>query len=165
MIEADVVDCMISLPGQLFYSTQIPACLWFLSRNKANHGFRDRRGEVLFIDARKLGHLVDRTRLELSEDDVAKVARTYHAWRGEKAAGEYKDEPGFCKVANLEAMKTHSWVLTPGRYVGASQDQEDTIPFKERFSELHTRLKAQAVNAQKLDTEITDVLAKIIFHG
>ena len=97
IIEADLVDCMVALPGQLFYSTQIPVCLWFLARNKRTGGFRDRRGETLFIDARKLGTMVDRVHRELTDDDIAKIAGTYHAWRGDKDAGEYADVPGFCK--------------------------------------------------------------------
>ena len=103
MVEADVVDCMVALPGQLFYSTQIPACLWFLARNKNPGGkLRDRRGEVLFIDARKLGTLVDRTRKEFSDEDIAKIAGTYHAWREGKG---YEDVPGFCKAAKLEEIR------------------------------------------------------------
>ena len=98
IIEADLVDCMVALPGQLFYSTQIPVCLWFLARNKKNGRFRDRRGETLFIDARKLGTMVDRVHRELTDDDIAKIAGTYHAWRGDKDAGEYADVPGFCKA-------------------------------------------------------------------
>ncbi|KXV80086.1 DNA methyltransferase, partial [Acetobacter malorum] len=104
MVEADVVDCMVALPGQLFYSTQIPACLWFLTRTKKQKGWRDRRGEMLFIDARKLGKLVDRTRRELTDEDVARIADTYHAWRGEKNAGKYEDIPGFCKSATLDEV-------------------------------------------------------------
>ncbi|RMD68030.1 MAG: SAM-dependent DNA methyltransferase, partial [Gammaproteobacteria bacterium] len=119
IIEADLVDCMVALPGQLFYSTQIPACLWFLARDKQNHGFRDRSGQVLFIDARKMGRMVDRTHRELTDEDIQKIARTYHAWRGEKEAGEYQDIPGFCKSATLEEVRKHGHVLTPGRYVGA----------------------------------------------
>ena len=99
IVEADLVDCMIALPAQLFYATPIPACLWFLTRNKANGKFRDRRGQTLFIDARKLGVLVDRTHRELTEEDIARIAGTYHAWRGEKDAGKYEDVPGFCKSA------------------------------------------------------------------
>ena len=102
MIEADIVDCMVALPGQLFYSTQIPACLWFLARDKKNGRFRDRRGKVLFIDARKIGRMVDRTHLEFSDDDIARITRTYHAWCGEKGAGKYEDVPGFCKSATLD---------------------------------------------------------------
>lgn len=161
MLEADVVDCMIALPGQLFYSTQIPACLWFLARNKANHGFRDRRGEVLFIDARKLGHLVDRTRREFSDEDVAKIASTYHAWRGEKDVGEYEDVPGFCKAASLEEIKGHGYVLTPGRYVGAEAAEEDDTPFVERFAELKEQLEGQFAEAEKLTATIREKLAEV----
>src|SRR5262249_21108147 len=106
MVEADIVDCMIALPGQLFYSTPIPACLWFLARNKNPGGkWRDRSGEVLFIDARKLGHLVDRTRRELSEDEIATIASTYHSWRGEPKSGKYEDIPGFCNAAKLHDVR------------------------------------------------------------
>src|SRR5437867_6684460 len=99
MVEADLVDCMVALPGQLFYSTQIPACLWFLTRNKKNGKFRDRSGQTLFIDIRKLGHLVDRTHRDLTDGEIGQIAQTYHAWRGEKGSGEYQDVPGFCKSA------------------------------------------------------------------
>ncbi len=109
MVEGDVVDCMIALPGQLFYSTQIPACLWFLARNKnPGNSWRDRRGEVLFIDARKLGHLVDRTRKEFSEEDIARIAGTYHAWRGERSGDAYEDVPGFCGPAPQKWRVTFS---------------------------------------------------------
>ena len=119
IIEADLVDCMVALPGQLFYSTQIPVCLWFLARNKRNGRFRDRRGETLFIDARKLGSMIDRVHRELTDEDIAKIAGTYHAWRGDKGAGKYADVPGFCKAAKLDDIRKHGHVLTPGRYVGA----------------------------------------------
>src|SRR5262249_3087124 len=110
LIEADLVDCMVALPGQLFYSTQISACLWFLARDKKNHRFRDRRGEVLFFNIRKLGTMVDRTHRELTDDDIAKVARSYHAWHGEKNAGEYADVPGFCKAAKLDEIRKYGYV-------------------------------------------------------
>ena len=133
LIEADAVDCMIALPGQLFYSTQIPACLWFLTRSKnPGRGWRDRRGKVLFIDARKLGHMVDRTRKEFSDEDIARIADTYHAWRGASDAIPYEDEPGFCKSATLEEIGEHNHVLTPGRYVGAAAREDDDAPFKDR---------------------------------
>ncbi len=154
MVEGDVVDCMIALPGQLFYSTQIPACLWFLARDKSNHRFRNRKGEVLFIDARKLGHLVDRTRRELSDDDIARIAGTYHAWRGEPEAEVYKDVPGFCKAATLEEIRGHNHVLTPGRYVGAAEAEEDDVPFEERFAVLKAKLEEQFAEGRKIEAII-----------
>jgi len=117
IIEADLVDCMVALPGQLFYSTQIPVCLWFLTRSKKGGRFRDRGGEMLFIDARRLGTLVDRVHRELTDDDVVKVAGAYHAWRGDKGAGEYTDVAGFCKTVRLDDVRQQGYVLTAGRYV------------------------------------------------
>jgi type I restriction enzyme M protein len=130
IIEADLVDCMIALSGQLFYGSPIPACLWFLARNKANGKFRDRRGQTLFIDARKMGHLIDRVHRELPDEEIKRIADTYHAWRGEKGAGKYRDVPGFCKSATLEEIRQHSHVLMPGRYVGAEQVEDDSTPFR-----------------------------------
>jgi type I restriction enzyme M protein len=155
MIEADVVDCMVALPGQLFYSTQIPACLWFLARNK-NPGkdLRDRRGQVLFIDARQMGVLVDRTRRELTDDEIKKIADTYHAWRGEPDAGEYQDVPGFCKSATLDEIRKHGHVLTPGRYVGAAEQEDDGEPFAEKMARLSAQWRAQRDEAAKLDAAI-----------
>ncbi|MCU9849375.1 type I restriction-modification system subunit M [Defluviimonas sp. WL0024] len=156
MIEGEVVDCMIALPGQLFYSTQIPACLWFLAKDKSNgiardRKLRDRRGEVLFIDARKLGFMVDRTRKEFSDADIARIADTYHAWR----LGEgYADVPGFCKSASIEDIRSHGHVLTPGRYVGAEAAEEDETPFAERFSALQEQLEAQFAEAEELTATI-----------
>lgn len=155
MCEADVVDCMVALPGQLFYSTQIPACLWFLARNKnPGKGLRERRGQVLFIDARKMGVLVDRTRRELSADEIQTIARTYHAWRGEAAAGQYADVPGFCKSATLEDIRQHGHVLTPGRFVGAAEQEEDGEPFAEKMLRLSAQWRAQRAQAAKLDAAI-----------
>lgn len=161
MVEGDVVDCMIALPGQLFYSTQIPACLWFLARDKKNNKFRDRRGEVLFIDARKLGHMLDRTRKEFSDEDIAKITQTYHAWRGEEDTGDYEDIPGFCKSASLEEIREHNHVLTPGRYVGAAVAEEDDIPFEERFTELKESLAEQFAEGEELGALIQAKLAGI----
>ncbi len=118
IVEADLVDCMIALPPQLFYGTAIPACLWFLTRTKSNGKFKDRRGKTLFIDARKLGFLVDRTHRELTGDEITRLACTYHAWRGERDAGKYEDVPGFCKSAMLDDIKQHGYVLTPGAVCG-----------------------------------------------
>lgn len=159
MLEADVVDCMVALPGQLFYSTQIPACLWFLARNKnpANSkkgGLCDRRGQVLFIDARNMGVLVDRTRRELTDEEIKKIADTYHAWRGEKDAGEYADVPGFCKSATLDEIRKHDYVLTPGRYVGAAAQEDDGEPFTEKMARLAAQWREQRAEAARLDAEI-----------
>jgi type I restriction enzyme M protein len=163
MVEADVVDCMIALPGQLFYSTQIPACLWFLARNKKGGGkLRDRHGEMLFIDARKFGTMVDRTRKELSEEDVAKVAGTYHSWREGKG---YEDVPGFCKSATLEEIRDHNHVLTPGRYVGAADIDEDDVPFAERMTRLAEELSAQQATASNLDAIIAGCLKALGYAG
>lgn len=158
-----VVDCMVALPGQLFYSTQIPVCLWFLARDKSNGiardaKLRDRRGEVLFIDARKLGHMVDRTRKEFSDADIEKITRAYHAWRGEGDAGAYEDVPGFCKSATLEEIKGHGYVLTPGRYVGAAEAEEDGMPFAERISLLSRKLNGQFSRSDELNTIIREKL-------
>ena len=154
IIEADLVDCMVALPGQLFYSTQIAACLWFLARTKKNGRFRDRRGETLFIDARKMGTLIDRVHRELSDEEIAKIANTYHAWRGEKYPGEYVDTAGFCKSANLEDIRKHGHVLTPGRYVGAAAAEEDDEPFDEKMRRLALALQEQQREAERLDTAI-----------
>ena len=155
MLEADVVDCMVALPGQLFYSTQIPACLWFLARNKnTGKGLRDRRGQVLFIDARNLGVLVDRTRRELTDEEIRKIADTYHAWRGEKDAGEYADVPGFCKSATLDEIRRHDYVLTPGRYVGAAAQEDDGEPFAEKMARLAAQWRQQRTEAARLDAAI-----------
>ncbi len=154
IIEADLVDCMVALPGQLFYSTQIPVCLWFLARNKNNGRFRDRRGETLFIDARKLGSMADRTHRELTDDDLAKIAGIYHAWRGDKDAGKYVDVSGFCKAAKLDDIREHGHVLTPGRYVGAGAIEDDGEPFEGKMKRLATTLREQQAEAAKLDASI-----------
>ena len=165
-----VVDCMVALPGQLFYSTQIPVCLWFLARDKSNGiarntKLRDRRNEILFIDARKLGHMVDRTRKEFSDADIEKIACAYHAWRGEGEAGAYEDVPGFCKSATLEEIKAHGYVLTPGRYVGAADVEDDDVPFEERFAALQTKLSGQFAEAETLTASILKKLAGVGVDG
>jgi type I restriction enzyme M protein len=159
LVDADIVDCMVALPGALFYSTPIPACLWFLAKNKNTEGFRNRTGEVLFIDARELGTMVDRTRRELSEDDMAQIADTYHAWRGEADAierrGEYEDVAGFSFSAKLDDISEHGYVLTPGRFVGAEDEEDDGVPFEEKFSALKAKLEEQFTEGQRLEDEIT----------
>ena len=168
MIEAGVVDCMVALPGQLFYSTQIPACLWILARDRGNGlvkqtALRDRRGEVLFIDARNLGALVDRTRRELSDQDIGKIAATYHAWRGEADAGPYQDIPGFCKSAALDEIRKHGHVLTPGRYVGAAQQEDDGEAFDDKMRRLSAQWREQQKEAARLDAAIEANLAALGF--
>jgi type I restriction enzyme M protein len=161
IVEADLVDCMVALPGQLFYSTQIPVCLWFLARNKKNGRFRDRRGETLFIDARKLGTMADRVHRELLDADIAKIAGTYHAWRGDKDAGEYADVPGFCKRARLEEVRKHGHVLTPGRYVGAEAAEDDGEPFEEKMRRLTATLREQQAEGARLDAAIAANLKEL----
>jgi len=163
IIEADLVDCMVALPGQLFFSTQIPVYLWFLARSKKNGRFRDRRGETLFVDARKLGTMVDRVHRELTEEDVAKIAGTYHAWRGDEDAGEYADVAGFCKSATLDEVRAHGYVLTPGRYVGAEAAEDDGEPFDEKMKKFTATLREQQAEAKTLDEAITKNLKVLGF--
>lgn len=167
MVEADVVDAMVALPGQLFYSTQIPACLWFLARNKDGSrrkpAWRNRRGEVLMIDARELGRMVDRTRRELTEEDIARIADTYHAWRGQSGVkGKYKDVPGFCRSVTLEEIAEQNHILTPGRYVGAAAKEEQSREsFDEEMRRLTAEWREQAKQAAKLDQRIRASLEAI----
>ena len=165
IIEADLVDCMVALPGQLFYSTQIPVCLWFIARDKRNGHYRDRRGETLFIDARQLGTMIDRTHRELMAEDIEKIAGTYHAWRGDAGAGAYEDEPGFCKAATLDDIREHHHILTPGRYVGAAEVEDDGEPFEEKMERLTAELREQAEQARKLDALIWANLEEIGYGG
>jgi type I restriction enzyme M protein len=164
LVEADLVDCMVALPGQLFYSTQIPACRWFLARDRKDGRFRDRRGQVLFVDARKLGRLVDRTHRELTDAEIARIAATYHTWRGEPEAGAYADVAGFCKSATLDEIRRHGHVLTPGRYVGAEAQADDGEPFDARMRRLTATLREQQAEAAKLDAAIAANL-KELGHG
>ena len=171
LIEADLVDCMVALPGQLFYSTQIPACLWFLARDRKGGSptrpFRDRRGEILFIDARKLGRMVDRTHRELTDDDIRKIADTYHAWRsvGAHRDAPYADIPGFCKSATLEEVRKHGYVLTPGRYVGAEAQVDDGEPFEQKMQRLVAELRKQQAEAARLDAAIAANLKELGYGG
>ena len=183
LIEAGLVDCIVALPGQLFYSTQIPACLWFLARGddpklqSEEPVLRSRscpslqHGEILFIDARKLGRMVDRTHRELTDEEITRIAETYHAWRGRprpeesvlEERGEYEDIPGFCKAAPLEEVRKHGHVLTPGRYVGAELQEEDGEPFEEKMGRLVTQLRQQQAEAQRLDAAIEENLTRLGF--
>ncbi|MFA5002161.1 MAG: class I SAM-dependent DNA methyltransferase [Methanolinea sp.] len=161
IVDADLVDCMIVLPGQLFYSTQIPVCLWFVTRDKKNSRFRDRRGQTLFIDARKMGQLVDRVHRELTDEDIKKIADTYHAWRGEVVEGKYTDIPGFCKSASIEDIRKTGHILTPGRYVGAEDIEDDGEPFEEKMRRLANRLGDQIKESRRLEGEIEENLKSI----
>ncbi len=166
LVEADLVDCVIDLPGQLFYSTQIPACLWFLARDRGNGRFRDRRGEILFIDARKLGRMVDSTHRELTDDDITHIAATYHAWRsGAADIPPYADVPGFCKSASLEDVRRYGHVLTPGRYVDAEAQQDDGEPFEEKMKRLAVDLRTQQPEGARLDAAIAENLERLGFGG
>ncbi len=165
ILEADLVDCMVALPGQLFYSTQIPVCLWFLTKSKNDGKRRDRRKETLFIDARKMGTLTDRVHRELTEDDLWKIIGTYHAWRGEKDAGKYKDVAGFCKSATLDEIAGHGHVLTPGRYVGAEEVEDDSEPFEKKMPRLVAELNAQFAESAKLEKTIQANLRGLGYGG
>ena len=167
IIEDDLVDCMIALPSQLFYNTMIPACLWFLTRDKQNHGKRKRTGEILFIDARNMGRMLDRRHRELTDEDLKKITNTYHAWRGEKVLDEnkkeikYEDVLGFCKSANLKDVEKNNFILTPGRYVGTEEVEDDGEPFEEKMKRLTSELKGQFAEGKKLEEEIKINLGKI----
>jgi type I restriction enzyme M protein len=154
LIENDLVEAIVTLPGQLFYSTQIPVCVWVMTKNKAARNHRNRKGEILFIDARKLGHMVDRVRRELSDEDIQKIARTFHAWRGQKEAGEYEDIKGFCKSATLEEVREHEYILTPGRYVGIEETEEDGEAFEDKMVRLTSELADQFAKSRELEEEI-----------
>ena len=163
LIEADLVDCMVALPGQLFYATQIPVCLWFLARDRRNGMFRNRRGEILFIDARKLGTMVDRTHRELTDEDIARVAGTYHAWRDKQHAEGYVNVPGLCKSATSEEVERHGHVLTPGRYVGVELVEDDGEPFEEKMIRLTAQWQEQRNQAERLDADIAESLSQLGF--
>ncbi len=157
IIEAGLVDCMVALPGQLFYSTQIPVCLWFIARDKRNGRFRDRRGEILFIDARKLGRMIDRVHRELTGDDIARIAGAYHAWRGDVEMGPPRpsaDVPGFARAATLDDVRANGHVLTPGRFVGTEAVEDVGKPFEEKMAQLAETLHEQQSEAAKLDAAI-----------
>jgi type I restriction enzyme M protein len=158
LIESGLVDCIVNLPAKLFLNTQIPACLWFLSRDKTNGGFRDRKNEILFIDARNEGHLINRRTLELSEEDIQKVAETYHKWRS--VDGGYEDVKGFCNSASVDRVRELDYVLTPGRYVGLP-DEEDDFDFNERFTSLKAEFEEQLKEEEGLNTLILENLNKV----
>ena len=150
----DMVDAIVTLPSRLFFNVAIPCCLWFVSNDRAN-----RYGKVLFIDGRNLGKMVTRRNCELTEGDIVRVAKTYHDYK--TASADYADQPGFCKVANLEEIKQHDYVLTPGRYVGVEETEEDDEPFAEKFARLTAELEGQFAKSHELEVKIKENLAKI----
>ena len=158
-ITEGLVDCMVALPSQLFYNTQIPACLWFLARDRKNHKFRDRSGEILFMDARKMGTMISRKNRELTDEDIKKIAGTYHAWRNKDS--HYEDVPGFCKSATISEVETNNYVLTPGRYVGTEEVEDDGVPFEEKVERITAELRLQFAQSNELQTRIQENLAKI----
>ena len=158
IIEAGLVDCIVNLPAKLFLNTQIPACLWFLSREKETDPKHPRRNKILFIDARNMGTLINRRTRELTDDDIRKIADTYHSWK--KDDGSYEDIPGFCKSATLDEVRELDYVLTPGRYVGLPEEDDD-FDFEERVQKLTAELKTQMEECTKLDDRIKENLAKV----
>jgi type I restriction enzyme M protein len=164
MVEGDIVECIVALPGQLFYSTQIAVCLWFLNRDKTSRGsqrWRDRKSDLLFIDARKFGHLVDRRHRELSDEEIARISGTYHAWRGEPDAASYKDVAGFCASATTELIKKHGFVLTPGRYVGVESDVEDDEPAGEKIARLTQELYQAFDVSARLQQQVRGAIRRL----
>jgi type I restriction enzyme M protein len=162
LVEADLVDCVVACPSQLFYATGIPVCLWFLTNSKHGDGHRDRRGETLFIDGQKLGRMESRVHRVLDPADIASVAETYHAWRG--SDGAYEDVKGFCASVNLPDIKAHDFVLTPSRYVGAADVEDDGEPFEEKMARLTTQLSEQLAKGATLDHQIRHTLREL-GHG
>lgn len=160
LIESDLVECIVTLPGQLFYSTPIPVCIWFMSKDKSKTGKRDRKNEILFIDARKIGFMADRTHKEFTEEDIKQITRAFHTWRG-TAEGEYEDILGFCKVATLEEVRNNDYILTPGRYVGLEEVEEDGEPFEEKMTRLTTELAVQFEKSKELEDQIRQALGGI----
>ena len=164
LVDNDRVDCMIALPGQLFYTTQIPVCIWFITKNKKQDNtkdYRNRTGETLFIDARNMGTMTDRTHKELTTDDISEIAKTYHAWRGEAKDGDYQDIAGYCKAAKFEDIKANDYVLTPGRYVGVAEEADDGIAFESKMQALTNTLFEQMGKAEELDKAIKQNLQKL----
>ncbi len=162
LVDANLVDCIVALPEKLFFNAGIPVCLWFLAKNRAGNGHRDRRGQVLFMDARKLGDMATRTLRVLTDDNLNQIASTYHNWRNSKPADQYEDVAGFCKSASTDEIATHDYVLTPGRYVGAADIQDDGEPNEDKLARLRAQLLAEFDEADRLETIIRERLKGLI---
>ena len=160
--DGGLVDCMIALPTQLFYTTQIPVCIWILARDRRNHKLRDRSDEILFVDARKMGEMTDRTHRSLRATDIAKIAGAYHAWR--TTTGNYEDIAGFCRSATLTEVRKHRHILTPGRYVGTEELEEDGEPLRDKMSRLSSLLTEQQIESSRIDAEINEVLLRLSYE-
>ena len=160
LVRADVVDCIVALPGQLFYTTGIPVCLWFFDRDKASSSERDRSEETLFIDARQMGSKISRTQIELTEEEIERIASTYHAWRGTTGA-DYNDESGFCRGSDLQEIEAADFALSPGRYVGAPESEEDEVAFEERMATLVDKLAEEIAENERLAQEVKDALSRV----
>jgi type I restriction enzyme M protein len=161
IVEADLIDCIVTLPGQLFFTTGIPVCLWFVDRNKGSSGERDRRGETLFVDARSMGRKISRTQIELSGEEIGRIVGAYHAWRGQPEAGEHEDVPGFCKAAPRKEIEAAGFVLTPGRYVGSAVEEEDEAAFEERMADLVAQLREDFAERERLMAEVKRALGAV----
>jgi type I restriction enzyme M protein len=164
LIENDLVDCMVSLPTQLFYNTQIPACLWFLSRNKTNGKYRNHSGHFLFIDAREIGTMINRRQKELSDEDIAKIGELYHNWRSKEWESKYKDVPGLCQSVSLEEVSKNNYILTPGRYVQFKEEEDDGVGFEEKMKKLTLKLTEQINKSKELDVQVLSNLSSIGFN-
>jgi type I restriction enzyme M protein len=161
LVRADVVDCVVALPPQLFYTTGIPVCLWFLDRDKASSGERDRRGETLFIDARSMGRKISRTQIELTDEEIKRIAACYHAWRGTPEGAEYADVAGFCRSATPADIETAGYTLSPGRFVGAAESEEDESALEERMAALVDQLAEEMAKNDQLGREVRSALANV----
>jgi type I restriction enzyme M protein len=161
LVEADLIDCIVALPGQLFFTTGIPVCLWFVDRNKASGGERDRRGETLFIDARSMGQKITRTQIELSDEELARITDAYRAWRGQPKAGDYVDEPGFCKAVSVAKIDRAGFALTPGRHVGAAAVEDDQEVFAQRMTTLVEQLREDFSESERLTGEVKRALSAV----
>lgn len=161
LVENDLVDCMVALPTQLFYNTQIPACLWFLARNKTNGKFRNRSNQVLFIDAREIGRMISRKQKELTEEDISRIGEIYHSWRSKDWDQKYKDIPGLCKSVAIEEIGKNNFILTPGRYIEFKEEEDDGVEFEEKMNKLTSGLREQIIKSKELDEQIVKNLSSL----